>query len=166
VTGAITAWLGGPAVFGVNQSSGSGYSISLGATDERGAVVLSRLRNGRPVPGTYAVTRFQDGPESPWELHAFIALGPVEKALGAFHAVSGSVTITSSTPSRITGYYTMRAIGWLATEPEDETREIRLSGNFEAAPSAAPGSVEMSLQGAVNGAARAGAEFGPAGSAT
>jgi hypothetical protein len=168
VQGALKASLAGQAVFGPvvgAQTCGSNgcsasFSLELGAYSDNGAVVFSRVSSERPRVGTYKVVAFGPGTESPGQFHAMISLGSVAAPLGAFRAVSGSVTIVQSTEARIVGRYEVKAIGFLAADPDNEDREITVRGGFTAEPAARASSFEAAAHGAVEAAPQGSAEFG------
>lgn len=168
VEGAIRANLAGSAVFGpvrgaracVGTSCSASFSLELGAYSDRGAVVFSRVSAERPRVGSYRVVPFEPGEENAAEFHALVTLGPVSAPTGAFRAVSGTVTILQSSEERIVGRYEVKAIGFLAADPENESREITVRGGFTAEPPARASMFEATTHGAVAAAPRGAAEFG------
>ena len=137
IDGALSTSLTGQAVFGpVKGNQSSSFSLELGAYSDNGAVVFSRVSSERPRAGTYRVTAFAPGAEKADEFHAMISLGSVGSPIGAFRAVSGTVTILQSTGDRIVGRYEVKAVGFLASDPENEGREITVRGGFSAEPAA------------------------------
>lgn len=161
IDGALQTTLAGQAVFGpVRGGAGASFSLELGAYSDNGAVVFSRVSTERPRTGTYAVVPFGPGEEGPGELHAMISLGSVAAPLGAFRAVSGTVTILQSTAEKIVGRYEVKAVGFLASDPENEDREITVRGGFSAEPAATASTFEASTHGAVEATPRGAAEFG------
>jgi hypothetical protein len=172
VAGALEAVLNGGATFGpvrgmggacLSASCAPAFSLELGTNSREGSVVFSRIRGDRPLKGTYRVTLLQPGVEPADELHALIALGPVGRPSGVFRAVRGTVTITLSTERRIAGRYELRAVGFLAADPDNETREITVRGEFSAGSSELPAAFEAVIEGAENVTAGGSAEFGEAG---
>lgn len=168
VWGALNANLAGQAVFGpvvgaracTGNSCAASFSLELGAYSDNGAVVFSRVSAARPKVGSYEVVEFRPGPESPEQFHAMVSLGPVSAPLGAFRAVSGTVTILQSTEVKIVGRYEVKAVGFLAADPENEDREITVRGGFTAEPAAGASMFEAATHGAVQAAPRGSAEFG------
>lgn len=156
VKGAMETNVAGRAVFGqtggaclkVSSCTGS-FSLELGAYSEEGAVVFSRVASSRPEVGTYAVSPFENGPESDGEFHALISLGSVTAPSGVFRAISGKVTITQSTESKVVGYYEVKAIGFLAAQPEIENRTITVRGGFTAEPATMSSMFAASMNGAI-----------------
>jgi hypothetical protein len=144
----------------VKGAPSSSFSLELGAYSDNGAVVFSRVSAERPRAGTYRVTAFAPGAEKADEFHAMISLGSVAAPLGAFRAVSGTVTILQSTGDRIVGRYEVRAVGFLASDPENEGREITVRGGFSAEPAAEASRFEGATHGAVEATLRGDAEFG------
>lgn len=168
VQGAMRANLAGQAVFGpvvgARACAGNGctasFSLELGAYSDNGAVVFSRVSAERPKVGTYKVTAFGPGAEGPEQFHAMISLGSVAQPLGAFRAVSGSVTILQSTAEKVVGRYEVKAVGFLAADPENEDREITVRGGFTAQPAAMASVFEAETHGAIQAGPRGSAEFG------
>lgn len=168
VQGAMRANLAGQAVFGpvvgakacAGSSCSASFSLELGAYSDNGAVVFSRVSAERPRTGTYKVTAFGPGAESPEQFHAMISLGSVASPLGAFRAVSGSVTILQSSEEKIVGRYEVKAVGFLAADPENESREITVRGGFTAEPAARASMFEASAHGAVKTEPSGSASFG------
>lgn len=164
------ASVAGRAVFG-QTNGGCGpsakcpgsFSLELGAYSEDGAVVFSRVSSVRPEVGTYKVAPFQNGPEGDAEFHALVSLGSVTAPTGVFRAVSGTVTITQSTANRVIGHYEVKAIGFLAAQPENEDRVITVRGGFTAEPAAMSSMFAASMHGAISSNAMGGAEFGSMG---
>ena len=66
------------------------------------------------------------------EFHALVSLGSAGNPVGAFRGMSGTVTITQSSPDRIVGRYELHAVGFMATDMNDEEREITVRGSFAA----------------------------------
>ena len=168
VQGATRATLAGQALFGPVQgarscagsSCSASFSLELGAYSDNGAVVFSRVSAGRPAVGTYKVVPFGPGAESPSEFHAMVSLGSVGAPVGAFRAVSGTVTILQSSEERIVGRYEVKAIGFLAANPEIEDREITVRGGFTAEPAVKASMFEATMHGAVQARPQGAAEFG------
>jgi hypothetical protein len=170
VEGAAETHVAGRAVFG--QTIGScvlstacpgSFSLELGAYSEEGAVVFSRVSAARPEVGTYKVAPFRNGPESDTEFHALVSLGSVTMPTGVFRAVSGTVTITQSSEHRVVGHYEVKAIGFLAAQPENEDRVITVRGGFTAEPAALSSMFAASMHGAITSHAMGAAEFGSMG---
>lgn len=168
VQGAMRTNLAGQAVFGpvvgaqacAGNSCSASFSLELGAYSDNGAVVFSRVTAERPRVGTYKVTAFGPGAESPEQFHAMVTLGSVASPLGAFRAVSGSVTILQSSEEKIVGRYEVKAIGFLAADPDNETREITVRGGFTAEPAARASTFEASAHGAIKAEPSGSASFG------
>lgn len=172
VQGALQANLAGQAVFGpvvgsqacAGNSCSASFSLELGAYSDNGAVVFSRVSSVRPRAGTYTVVAFGPGAESLEQFHAMVSLGSVAAPLGAFRAVSGSVTILQSTDAKIVGRYEVKAVGFLAADPDNESRTITVRGGFTAEPAARASVFEATAHGALQAEPRGSAEFGTMGS--
>jgi hypothetical protein len=170
ISGAAVTDVAGHAVFGqvigscvvVAHCPGS-FSLELGAYSEEGAVVFSRVSSVRPETGTYRVLPFQNGPEGDTEFHALVSLGSMTMSTGVFRAVSGTVTITQSSEYRVVGHYEVKAIGFLAAQPENEDRVITVRGGFTAEPATMSSMFAASMHGAVTGTAMGSAAFGSTG---
>jgi hypothetical protein len=120
----------------VGTSCSASFSLELGAYSNNGAVVFSRVSSERPSVGGYKVVEFGPGAEAAEQFHVMVSLGPVAAPLGAFRGVSGTVTILQSSENRIVGRYEVKAIGFLAADPDNENREIVVRGGFTAEPAA------------------------------
>ena len=130
--GAITTTLTGPAEFGRARGSIIGpFVITLGAHAEEGAVVLTRWDGTRPWAGEYRITADSTG----GGIQALIVTGSIERPTGVFRAIDGTVSITSSSLRHIGGRFELEALGFLATAPNHENRELRVTGSFSAKPS-------------------------------
>jgi hypothetical protein len=165
VTGEVQTILSGNAVFGPVRGPSNipgSFSLTLGAYSDNGAVVFSRVATGQPKPGTYRVTAFTGGAEKDDELHALISLGSASNPLGAFRGMSGTVTITQSSPDRIVGRYDLHAVGFMAADMNDEEREITVRGSFAARASSMPSTFRAAVRGAVGIAVNGESEFGTA----
>ncbi|HEU5153175.1 MAG TPA: hypothetical protein VFU03_00435 [Gemmatimonadales bacterium] len=165
ITGEVQTILSGNAVFGPVRGPSNipgSFSLTLGAYSDNGAVVFSRVASGQPKPGTYRVTAFTGGAEKEDELHALISLGSASNPLGAFRGMSGTVTITQSSPDRIVGRYDLHAVGFMAADMNDEEREITVRGSFAARASATPSTFRAAIRGAVGIAVNGESEFGTA----
>lgn len=167
VSGAMRATLAGKAVFGpvvgaracAGSSCSASFSLELGAYSDNGAVVFSRVSSERPRVGTYKVSAFGPGAESPEQFHAMVSLGSVSAPLGAFRAVSGTVTILQSTAEKIVGRYEVKAVGFLAADPDNEDRAITVRGGFTAEPAAKASMFEAETHGAIQVDPSGSAEF-------
>lgn len=173
IKGAMESNVAGRAVFG--QTSGGctqpatcvgSFSLELGAYSEEGAVVFSRVSSSRPEVGTYRVSPFQNGPESSEEFHALVSLGSVTMPTGVFRAVSGTVTITQSSETRVVGRYEVKAVGFLAAQPEIEDRVITVRGGFTAEPATRSSMYAASMHGAITVNTMGSAEFASLGRGT
>jgi hypothetical protein len=163
VEGTVQTTLAGQAVFGPTRGAdNASFSLELGAYSDNGAVVFSRVSGERPKAGTYKVVAFAPGEERPEEFHAMVTLGSVAAPLGAFRAVSGTVTILQSSAGKMVGRYEVKAIGFMARDPDNEGREIVVRGGFSAEPAASAASFEAATHGAIEASPRGSAEFGMA----
>lgn len=162
VTGAATMILAGDAVFGPTRIGArvpASFSLTLGAYSESGAVTFTRIGAARPKVGTYGV-RALTATFPGNEFHALVSLGGPQSPVGVFRAVGGTVTITESSDDQVVGRYEIQAVGFFASDPENEEREITVRGGFSAEPAALASSFEATLGGEVSGQAVGSAEFG------
>lgn len=158
VAGALAVRMTGEASFGpargqVHACDGSdcpaSFSLELGSYSEKGAVVFSRGGSDRPKVGSYEVSPLPPGEEGTAGFHAVVSLGSLEQPIGAFHAVSGTVTITQSSNGRVVGHYEIRAVGFLATDLDNDDREILVRGGFSAEPAAPVKAFSSAIEGSV-----------------
>jgi hypothetical protein len=166
VTGALSADLAGKAVFGPVRGAGAApgsFSLELGTYSARGAVIFSRISSERPQVGVYDISTFGSANAGIGDFHVLVSLGSVEHPLGVFRAVTGTVTISQSSPDRIVGHYEVRAVGFLAADADNEDREITVRGGFSAEPSIRSAEFEATVRGAITTPVRGAAEFGDIG---
>lgn len=118
---------GGGAEFGAVGSGNEGiFSLSLGTYSEQGAIVLSRSGTERPQAGVYPVRASQAG------FHGLVITGSPSAPTGVFRIERGNLTVTGSSPERLTGSFELHAVGFLADTPDREDREVLVSGTFSA----------------------------------
>ena len=89
---------GADARYGVIPAEANGramLTISLGATNRRGAVLLSIAGDRLPVKGRYPIENSA--------FHAVFVAGSPERPLGWFHGESGWVTITHAVGGHVSG---------------------------------------------------------------
>ena len=132
VTGSLHTEMHGDATFGVVDGRGvapSVFTLSLGANGRDGSILFTRPSGTRLVPGTYAISRREDGSD---DLRALVMTGSAEHPTGVFRGEAGTVTITSVTDNLIRGSYRVKATGFVASDPADEHRPIVASGGFTA----------------------------------
>jgi hypothetical protein len=129
-TGAKTLTLRGAAEFGsVPISPGDApFVLALGASSTTGAVLFTIPTRGRPEPGVY------DLADSLYVVRALVITGSPTHPTGAFRGHAGALTITRSTDEFIAGHFELRATGFETAEPDDETRQIVVTGVFTASP--------------------------------
>ncbi|HEX5962729.1 MAG TPA: hypothetical protein VFY42_03305 [Gemmatimonadales bacterium] len=105
------------------------FTLSLGGDEAKGAVLFTRTHGGRIFPGTYAVGGRDDGSD---EIRALVMTGTATRPTGVFRGHAGYLIITSVTDNVIRGRFEVDATGFLATDPEDESRPMRATGMFTA----------------------------------
>jgi hypothetical protein len=122
----------GEARFGViagRDGHPSVFTLSLGGGDANGSVLFTRTNGGRIFPGTYAVGGRDDGSD---EIRALVMTGTATRPTGVFRGHAGSLIITSVSDNVIRGRFQVDATGFLASDPEDESRPMQATGMFTA----------------------------------
>jgi hypothetical protein len=122
----------GEAKFGVIEGRDgrpSVFTLSLGADGADGSVLFTRTNGSRLFPGTYTVGGRDDGSD---EIRALVMTGTATRPTGVFRGHSGHLIITSTTDNVIRGRFTFDATGFLASDPEDESRPMQATGMFTA----------------------------------
>ena len=117
------------AVAGEGEGEGGRLVLTLGGREGTAAVVVTRWTDELPAPGTYAVVPQHDGATG---FTAMFVPGSPDRPIGAFHAVGGTVTITSVTPDAVTGSFRLETMGFLAENPSQEDRVVTVRGAFTA----------------------------------
>jgi hypothetical protein len=105
------------------------FTLSLGSNGSDGSVLFTRTNGGRLTPGTYAVSGREDGSD---EILALVMTGTAARPTGVFRGQSGYLIITSATDNVIRGRFQVKATGFLASHPDDESRPIQATGMFTA----------------------------------
>jgi hypothetical protein len=117
--GTVDAHDGSPAVF----------TLSLGADGANGSVLFTRTNGGRLLPGTYTIGGRDDGSD---EIRALVMTGTATHPTGVFRGHSGQLVVTMADDNVIRGRFTLDATGFVASAPNDETRQIQATGMFTA----------------------------------
>ena len=130
-SGAKTLTLRGAAEFGTvpNSSGEAPFVLALGASSASGAVLFTIPSGIRPDPGVY------DLADSLYVVQTLVVTGSPTQPTGAFRGHAGTLTITRSTDEFIAGRFDLRATGFEAAAPADETRQLAVTGVFTASPS-------------------------------
>jgi hypothetical protein len=103
-------------------------------------VVFTRT-DGRPLtPGTYVVSDLGEGSGL---VRALVVTGPPSHPTGAFRGWSGQLTVTSASDSALVGTFDLRATGFLARDPGNESRRVVVAGSFTAVRGSARASVPL-----------------------
>ena len=136
-TGAITLNVAGyEARYGVVPSSVNGrplLTVSLGATNARGSLMLSVPGDRVPATGRYPIrSSWNDEGIEQHAFHAGLVAGSPEHPLGWFHGESGWVTITDAAEGLMSGQFEIRARGFMSAHPDDENRWVTVRGTFHA----------------------------------
>jgi hypothetical protein len=128
-TGARTITMSGTAEFGngATDAAQTPFVISLGAQSSAGAVIFTRPAGGRPGVGSYPLAT--NGPGS---VEALVVTGSPTRPTGAFRARSGVLTIARSEGDLIEGRFDIDAVGFEASDPGDDGKELVVRGVFTA----------------------------------
>ena len=134
-TGARTITMRGAAEFGsgATEAGPAPFVISLGAESSAGAVIFTRVDGGRLEPGVYPLQVAGQG-----SVQALVVTGSPVRPTGAFHARTGTLTITSSQHDLIEGRFDIEAVGFETSDPGDEGKQLVVRGVFTASPGRQP----------------------------
>ena len=134
-TGAVRLTAEGrDARYGVIGKEVNGFpmlSLSLGANNPGGSILLSQWGDSEPQIGRYPILA-DPVPEDGRAFHASFVAGPPEQPLGWFQGQSGWVRITEVGAGRMAGEFEIRARGFTREHPEDERQWVTVRGKFEA----------------------------------
>ena len=108
---------------------GSSYTISLGADNADGAIVLTRLGAEPLAPGRYAIGE-SAAVDSAGGFRVLYLAGTATRPEGVFRADAGTLEITASARGQVSGRFELTATGFLADRPDDETRAVNIAGAF------------------------------------
>ena len=132
MAGEINTLASGEAHFGVSGGVADApavFTISLGANGSDGSVLFTR-RNGEPLtPGRYRISA-DDADGS--AVRALVMTGSPTRPTGVFQAGSGTLVIASASAREMRGSFRIEAEGFLASQPENEHRPIKVEGRFTA----------------------------------
>jgi hypothetical protein len=132
IHGVVQGVTRGAAEFGeVGDGRDRGFSLTMGAYSEQGALVLGRSGAGRPAVGVYVVR--ESVPESVG-FHGLVITGSPSHPTGVFRVRRGTLSITASSPQRMSGSFELQAVGFLASDPSQEDRAVTITGSFTALP--------------------------------
>ena len=118
---------GADARYGVIPAEVNGrtmLTISLGATNSRGSVLLSIVGDRLPVKGRYPIQNSA--------FHAVFVAGSPEHPLGWFHGESGWVTITNAVAGHLSGEFEIQSRGFLRSNLNDDNQWVTVRGTFQA----------------------------------
>jgi hypothetical protein len=134
-TGAIRLKaVGREARYGIIGKEVNGFpmlSLSLGATNPDGSLLLTLSGDREPRAGQYPVLgtdRLDDGQG----FHASFVAGSVERPRGYFRAESGWVRISEVDEGRMAGEFEIRARGFTREQPENDNQWVTVRGRFDA----------------------------------
>jgi len=124
VTGTVTATLSGvAAASGGSTTGGWGIAFAPGATQ---TITLVAVGRDRPSPGTYPIVEFSQGGAT--ADYVFVASIVAEPGVGSYPSTGGTVTIESSSTSRVTGSFTFEAERGTVASPST----VQVVGTFNA----------------------------------
>jgi hypothetical protein len=140
VEGAVSARPSGEVAFGIVGDTASGvaaFTITLGAEGSAGAILFTSLQGKMPTPGRYEVTDSETA-GAPGFRASYIP-GSAERPSGLFRAEHGTLEITASRAGHISGQFSFTGVGFLTSDPSDESSKVSVSGAFSSThPSPAP----------------------------
>jgi hypothetical protein len=105
------------------------FVLTLGAESPTGAVVFTGLPGARPEPGVYPI-----GSDRDEGMRVLVVTGSPTHPTGAYWARGGTLTITRSGSGVLEGRFDLDAVGFEATNPAAEDRELVVRGAFMAFP--------------------------------
>jgi len=114
------------------DGQGARITVSLGATNPGGSLVLTMNAEDLPMPGKYAVT--DDWKPTGPAFHAALVAGSAAHPLGWFEGVAGTVTVTDTADGELSGEFEIQGRGWLSDNPDDENRWVTVRGSFHTGP--------------------------------
>ncbi|HEU5039905.1 MAG TPA: hypothetical protein VFT84_03730 [Gemmatimonadales bacterium] len=132
VRGAVTRHYSGHVVLGPVGRPGeaeAAYTITLGAEGGTGAIVLTRLGSEPLRPGRYPLGE-SAALDSAGGFRVLYLAGSATRPEGVFRAESGTVEIESADAGGIRGALELTATGFVATDPDDESREVRITARL------------------------------------
>jgi hypothetical protein len=124
VSGEFSAELAGAAAFGIYHREG--FGVAMQPTDATHLLGVGQHAEARPPVGTYEI----NDPETASEFFG-VYLRDTTQGLWTFTSVSGELNITTSTPSRLEGWFHMAARGYRAGNTSYQG-EVEVDGTFSA----------------------------------
>jgi hypothetical protein len=116
---------------GGDRKSGA-YALTLGAYSRDASVVFTRTDGAALEPGTYRIVDPVDGITGPGEVMALVVSGPAERPTAVLRGHSGTLTVASRTNREMTGSFSVKATGFLATDTAKDDLPASASGTFVA----------------------------------
>jgi hypothetical protein len=127
-SGAITVTAAGAdARYGLIPVMVNGHpsiTISLGANNPAGSLLLTFAADRLPAPGRYPIQNSA--------VQAAFSAGSAEHPVGWFHGESGWVTVTKSATGHLSGEFEIQARGFMSANLDDENRWVTVRGSFDA----------------------------------
>ena len=124
VTGTVSATLSGVAV-STGSSATGGWGIVLPPGGAQ-SITLATPGNDRPPPGTYPIVVFAQG--GPTTGTVFIASIVAEPGVTSYTSTEGTLTIASSTDTRVAGSFNFEARRGTVANPS----VVNVTGTFDA----------------------------------
>jgi hypothetical protein len=124
VTGTVSATLSGVAV-STGSSATGGWGIVLPPGGAQ-SITLATPGNDRPPPGTYPIVVFAQG--GPTTETVFIASIVAEPGVTSYTSTEGTLTIASSTDTRVSGSFNFEARRGTVGNPS----VVNVTGTFDA----------------------------------
>jgi hypothetical protein len=139
VEGAVSARPSGEVAFGIVGDSAAGvaaFTITLDTDGPAGAILFTSLEGTMPAPGRHELA--DDTARAAGFRASYIA-GSAERPLGLFRAQRGTLEITASGAGHISGQFSFTGVGFLTSDPSDDSSKVSVSGAFSSThPSPAP----------------------------
>jgi hypothetical protein len=130
VRGTVTVSARGPVEAGVTGTPPDPYySITLGGPAGKAGAVFTRVGSAPPPVGVYPVGDSALGREG---FSGIIITGMPAHPDGIFRIQRGTLSVTASTPCRMTGRFELRAAGFLTEAPTASEQVITATGTFTA----------------------------------
>lgn len=123
--GSMNQQLSGTAESMGTASGTPAWALELLATGGSGRITFTEEGMPRPGTGTYVIdSTLEHGGNAPNSRFTAVVLLPPSSGFGS---ISGTLEITSSSPTRVAGTFT-----FTAADPENESRTVTVTGSFDA----------------------------------
>lgn len=126
LTGVLSTQLSGTATSLGTATGTPAWAVELLGANSSGGISFTREGMPRPSTGVYAiVSALEHGGNAPDSDFTGVVL--VASPASSFGSLSGTLTITGSSPTSVSGEFT-----FTAADPSDESRTITVTGEFTA----------------------------------